>query len=344
MYQQEHTDETAPQAYVRRTPQSILVLLASALLIGCGSGETTPAQQATESESPFAVSVELPTPSVEFATGFQVQEGPGYRLVSVVADPSSVEETANRSWTEGADRMVLVPRGSTPSLPPELEALPRFEVPVSSIATNRDADALRVKVLGALDRLRGIGGTAIYDEDIHAGVVEGRIGSIGSALHRTTNIEFLLTAGIEAALFRVASLEHADQFNRIREVGVPAAPMFDWAERSYLGRAEWLKYVAMFLGADDEADRVFEAMVAKRDSLVDLADGVPSVPVIWAFRSGDRWMVHRNSLESELLQDAGGRNVLADLTAGVTDGDGGFSEGVPMTDEEFLIAAQAAEY
>ena len=55
-------------------------------------------------------------------------------------------------------------------------------------------------------------------------------------------------------------------------------------------------------------------------------------------------MVHRNSLESQLLHDAGGHNVVGDAEAGVTDGDGGFSEGVPMTDEEFLIAAAEAEY
>ena len=55
-------------------------------------------------------------------------------------------------------------------------------------------------------------------------------------------------------------------------------------------------------------------------------------------------MVHRNSLESELLIDAGAENVLVDASAGVTEGEGGFSEGVPMTDEEFLISASRAQY
>lgn len=323
-----------------RTVVSLAVLLVFA---GCG-GEMV---EGDGVEAHDVSSEALPTPSVptlEFATHFSVSAGPGYRLVETAPDPESLASSSDRSWASGADRMVLIERGTRPDLPPELASLPRFEVPVVSVTTNRDADALRVKVLGHLDRLRGIGGTGIYDEDIRRLVETGQIGSVGSALHRTTNIEFLLTEGVQAAFFRVASLEHSTQFERIREVGVPAVPMFAWAERSYLGRAEWIKYLAMFLGADREAEQLFEGMRARRDSLMARVAGSPGVPTLWAYRSGDRWIVHRNSLESELLADAGGENVLQDESAGVTAGEGGFSEGVPMTDEEFLIAAEQAEY
>ena len=62
--------------------------------------------------------------------------------------------------------------------------------------------------------------------------------------------------------------------------------MFAWAERSYLGRAEWIRYLGLFLGAEAEADRLFGEMRARRDSLVARVADVSPVPAIWAFRSG----------------------------------------------------------
>ena len=317
-------------------------VLSTAAAIGCGGGGGAGGPPV---EGGFTEGLPVPAVTdVEIATGFTVSAGPGYRVVDASPDPSALEEGSARLWTDDVDRMVLVARGTRPRLPPELASAPRFEVPVGSVTANRDADALRVKRLGRLDRLRGIGGTDIYDLDLHRLVESGELAAVGSALHRTTNTEFLLTEGIEAAFFRVASLDHAQQFERLRDVGVPAVPVFAWAERSYLGRAEWIRYLALFLGAEAEADRLFSEMRARRDSLVARVADVSPVSAIWAFRSGDRWMVHRNSLESELLRDAGAENVLGDVSAGVTDGEGGFSEGVPMTDEEFLIAASRAEY
>ena len=317
-------------------------VLFTAVALGCGGDRRT-----DDPSVDGAFTEGLPTPDVPeigFATGFAVSAGPGYRVVHASPDPSALEEGSARMWTDAVDRMVLVERGTRLRLPAELESAPRFEVPVRSVTVNRDADAVRVKRLGRLDRLRGIGGTGIYDSDLHRLVETGQLAAVGSALHRTTNTEFLLVEGIEAAFFRVASLDHAQQYERLRDVGVAAVPVFAWAERSYLGRAEWIRYIGLFLGAEEEADGLFSAMVARRDSLVALVSDAPRVPAIWAFRSGDRWMVHRNSLESELLADAGSENVFADVASGVTEGEGGFTEGVPMTDEEFLLAAGRARF
>ncbi len=322
-----------------RRPAAVAMLAAVA---GCGPG---PDSAAPPVEGDAASSLPVPeVPAVRFAERFSVSAGPGYRLLRASPDPGALGPDASRAWAADVDSMVLVDRGDAPRVPSRLEHLPRFEVPVRSVTTNRDADALRVKELGHLDRLRAIGGSGIYDSDLRARVESGELGSVGSALHRTTNVEFLLTERIEAAFFRVASLEHADQFERIRDVGGNAVPVFAWAERSYLGRAEWLAYVALFLGAEAQAEAMIDGMVARRDSLIDRIGDSPAVPAVWAYRSGDRWLVHRNSLESELLRDARGENVLADGGSAITDGTGGFNEGVPMTDEEFLIAAANAEY
>ena len=127
------------------------VVLSTAAALGCGAGDGAGGSSV---DGAFTEGLPVPAiPDIEFATGFTVSAGPGYRVVHASPDPSALDEGSARLWTDDVDRMVLVTRGTRPRLPPELESAPRFEVPVGSVTVNRDADALRVKVLGRLDRL-----------------------------------------------------------------------------------------------------------------------------------------------------------------------------------------------
>ena len=319
------------------------VVLSTAAALGCGAGDGAGGSSV---DGAFTDGLPVPAvPDIEFATGFTVSAGPGYRVVHASPDPSALEEGSARLWTDDVDRMVLVARGTRPRLPPDLESAPRFEVPVGSVTVNRDADALRVKVLGRLDRLRGIGGTGIYDLDLHRMVESGELGAVGSALHRTTNTEFLLTEGIEAAFFRVASLDHARQYERLRDVG-GAGRAGVRVGRTELPRA----------GRSGSGISVSSSAPRRRQIgcfVTSALDGTRSLrrsSTLLLFRrsgpsaAGTAGWSHRSSLESELLSDAGAENVLVDASAGVTEGEGGFSEGVPMTDEEFLISASRAQY
>ena len=331
--------------------------LALLLHLGCGQRPVEDVQSQGDPEdqgeaiSPATEPADLFPDKAEIrhAAGFEVTYHDSYKVVRVTADARSLrlseQDVAAWERTSG-DLLVLVQRGSKP--PPAtgpLASATFLDVPIRSAAVNRDADALRIKHLGFIDRLIGIGGTGIYDSELRDRVESGSLPAIGSALHRTMDLELLLTTAPEAIFLRVASLDHTYEFHRLRELGLTAVPVYAWAETSGLARAEWLKYVALFFNAEAEARRQFDEIEARYQGLKALASGDTESPkAVWAYspRAGG-WRVHQRGVEAGLMHDAGLTNVMPSGRAAISSGKAGHSEGLPISDEQFLRRASDAE-
>ncbi|MCG8462743.1 MAG: ABC transporter substrate-binding protein, partial [Holophagales bacterium] len=331
--------------------------LALLLHLGCGQRAAEEAEHQGDFEhrgeesSPATAAVDLFPDQAEIrhATGFEVTYHGTYKIVQVAADARSLRlsEQDAAAWERASgDLLVLVQRGTTPPAATGPLATATFlEVPIRSAAVNRDADALRIKHLGFIDRLIGIGGTGIYDPELRSRVESGSLPAIGSALHRTMDLELLLTTAPEAIFLRVASLDHTYEFHRLRELGLTAVPVYAWTETSGLARAEWLKYVALFFNAEAEARRQFDEIEARYEELKALASrGTESPKAVWAYspRAGG-WRVHKRGVEAGLLHDAGLTNVMASGQAAISSGKTGHSEGLPISDEQFLRQANDAD-
>ncbi|MDA8020634.1 MAG: ABC transporter substrate-binding protein [Thermoanaerobaculia bacterium] len=286
---------------------------------------------------------------IRHATGFTVSYHGTYKVVRVAADVKALQLSSGegRAWEKASfDLLVLVQRGTDPPVATGHLAEATFiEVPIHSAAVNRDADALRIKHLGFMDRLVGIGGTGIFDSELRDRVESGTLPAIGSALHRTMDLELLLTETPAAVFLRVASLDHTYEFQRLRDLGLASVPVYSWAETSALARAEWLKYIALFFNAEAEAHRQFEQIQARYDELVTLVGTRSERPkAVWAYspRAGG-WRAHCRGVEAGLLGDAGMINVMAVEDAAVSSGEVGHSEGLSFSDERFLKQAGDAE-
>ena len=324
--------------------------------LGCGPQSVDRSQESDVGRSSAA---SMPTTStadlfpqkaeIRHATGFTVTYHGNYKVVQVAAEARSMQLSIEEglAWEEATvDQLVLVQRGTVaPPATGPLASATFLEVPIRSAAVNRDADALRIKHLGFMDRLIGIGGTGIYDPELRARVESGTLAAIGSALHRTMNLELLLTEAPEAIFLRVASLDHTYEFHRLRDLGLPSVPVYAWTETTGLARAEWLKYVALFFNAEAEAERQFKEIEDRYDELTTLANAATQHPkAIWAYSSrAGGWRVHRRGVEAGLLHDAGLSNVMALDDAALSAGRAGHSEGLPLSDERFLQQASEAE-
>ena len=335
----------------------LLPVLGLLLHSGCGGPRTADDPPSRLEEATGSAS--FPTPPTEdlfpdkaeirHATGFAVSYQGNYKVVRVGAEAGALRLSAQEgeAWEEATgDLLVLVQRGTKPpaAVGPLADAT-FVEVPIRSAAVNRDADALRIKHLGFVDRLIGIGGTGIYDPELRARVEAGTLPAIGSALHRTMDLELLLTTAPEAIFLRVASLDHTYGFHRLRDLGLTAVPVYAWTETSGLARAEWLKYIALFFNAEAEARRQFDAIETRYEELKALAGSGEERPrAVWAYspRAGG-WRVHQRGVEAGLLHDAGLANVMALDVAAISSGEVGHSEGLPISDERFLRQASDAE-
>lgn len=283
------------------------------------------------------------------ATGFTVSYHGNYKLVRVAPGAQSLQMSRQEGETwkaETVDTLVLVQRGTAP---PKTDGIlagaTLVEVPIRSAAVNRDADAIRIKDLGFADRLIGIGGTGIFDPDLRSRVEAGTLPAIGSALHRSMDLELLLKTKPEAIFLRVASLNHTYEFNRLRDLGLVSVPVYAWAETTALARAEWLKYVALFFNAEAEANRQFDMIETRYAELRALAaTAAQTRKAVWAYSpNAGGWRVHRRGVEAGILSDAGVHNVMASRDAAVSAGKVGHSEGLPISDERFLQEARGAD-
>ena len=108
----------------------------------------------------------------------------------------------------------------------------------------------------------------------------------------------------------------------IRSAGVPVVANTEWLESTALGRAEWLKYMALFLNEEGRAQALYGAMSDRYRSLSRRALAGPESarPLVMTGRStrGVFAIAGGRSYVASLIADAGGRYAWADNTSAGT--------------------------
>jgi iron complex transport system substrate-binding protein len=105
----------------------------------------------------------------------------------------------------------------------------------------------------------------------------------------------------------------------IRHAGVPVVANSEWREPTALGRAEWLKYMALFLNEERQAQAVYGEMKHRYRSLSTRATARPETlrPLVMTGRStrGVFTISGGRSYVAALIKDAGGTYAWADSTS-----------------------------
>jgi len=111
-------------------------------------------------------------------------------------------------------------------------------------------------------------------------------------------------------------------FSVIRNAGVPVVANTEYLEPTALGRAEWLKFMALFLNEERQAQALYGGMKARYRSLSARASALPESgrPLVMTGRStrGLFVIAGGRSYVAALIKDAGGRYAWADNTSAAT--------------------------
>lgn len=216
-------------------------------------------------------------------------------------------------WSGSIDDVaVLVQCGApVPELSGELEGAQVVEVPVANVAANFLDDIARIREVGMVERLVAIGDGRVYDADIRRRWEQGELLTLGHAFHAGGDTEQLLMAEPDVFLANVAG---PGPLENVRRLGVTAVATAGWAEPGYMGRAEWVKHAALFFNAEAEANRAWDKLTERVDSLLNMVSDVQDRPaVMWTwFNGADRWSAFRSSYEHRLITDAAGDNLFAE--------------------------------
>lgn len=236
-------------------------------------------------------------------------------------------------------KIVLLQRGTpAPALSGELSEAWLVEVPVRTVAANDDGEITRLAALGLGDQIVAMGGGGIYDPTLRRRWEEKEIASIGYSFHRAPQPETLLALEPDLLLLYAYDHQRLESLERCRQLGINAIPHFAWAEPSFLGKAEWLKFTALFFNKEKEAEQLFTEIANRCEELTQMASAQSDTPeafMLYYPSSESDWSAHRNDFYASFLSAAGATNVLADT---------GPTHPVGMNNEQLLAKAKEADF
>ncbi len=236
---------------------------------------------------------------MKYAEKFSVKEFPwGYEMeVRFSADSSS------------SQRFFLL-RDSSAVEAAHGEGVAVVPIPLTRFATNSTTHLEFFRLLGGLPSLCGLcNADYVYSDSIRQCMSDGRVVPLGNSLR--VNEEQLLLANPQ--LLFLSDVREMPT----REV-CPQVVCAEWRERTALGRAEWIKFFALFFDKLSLADSLFCETEANYLALKSLANTDTVCPKVFAAGSyGDTWyLTGGEGYMSSLYEDANADFLLSDTTVG----------------------------
>ena len=230
--------------------------------------------------------------SVFFAKGFQIETHDGYTLITV-----------RNPWNNQLvlQRYVLVSKSD--ALP---EILPEGVLIHTPLARTVCYGSVQCVFLAELDALQTLVGVCepqyINIPYVKENVQNGKIVNLGQAAN--PDLEKIMLIEPEALL--TAPIENSG-YGQTAKLGIPFIECVDYMEPTPLGRAEWIRFLALFFEKKAIADSLFNETVSRYNELVRLSASVDKRPSVFTetVYSGIWYQPGGNSYIAKLFRDAG---------------------------------------
>lgn len=267
-------------------------LIASLLTISCkqGNREVLEGREKT-TEHPLSTQLRV---APKYAEGFKIAYADGYILMDI-QDPQIKERSTFH--------YALVKRGVKPEgIPADYTVI---ETPVRSVICMTSLQLSNFIKLGELDKVVGITSTRhLFNKQMNERLKEGKTVKIGIE----GNFDNEIIMSMNPDLILVSPFKRGG-YDALKDVGIPLIPHLGYKENTPLGQAEWIKFVSLLLGTEQEGNKTFEAIEKRYNELKDLtADGkVKKRPVVFSgeLRGGNWYAVGGESFLAQLFKDAG---------------------------------------
>lgn len=211
-------------------------------------------------------------------------------------------------------KYLLVPRGTARADIPQVDADLVISTPVRRIVALSVTHLPPLDELGALDRLVGVGqAKLIYHPEVRARLDSGDVTQVATG--GRPDVERLLALGPDAIMTSIIN-ETDNGMQAMRNAGLPVIVNADYMEPTPLGRAEWIEFMALFLGPAERAraNRLYADIARNYRTLAERARRAAPKPVVLLNTEfkGTWYMAGGESYMARLLADAGARYPWAD--------------------------------
>ncbi len=149
----------------------------------------------------------------------------------------------------------------------------------------------------------------LFHEGMNKKIANGEVKRIGK--EGSFNLEVI--AALNPDVIFVSPFKDGG-YDALRQMGIPLVPMGAYNEQTPLGRAEWIKMMALFIGKVEKADSIFENIESRYLSLKKEAGSISERPTIFSgkMRSGSWYIPGGDSFYARMFRDAGAEYVIQD--------------------------------
>ncbi|QZT39133.1 ABC transporter substrate-binding protein [Halosquirtibacter xylanolyticus] len=169
----------------------------------------------------------------------------------------------------------------------------------------------------ALDYIDPIVGTNSSRRLFHKGMTQrinsGKVKRVG----KQGNFNLELIASLQPDVIFVSPFKRGG-YASLKQLGIPLIPMAAYSEETPLGRAEWVKFISLFIGKEKEATVQFDQIAKEYNRLTQLTKEVKERPTVFSgkLRSGIWYVPGGNSFYAHYFRDAGAEYVFKDQYTG----------------------------
>lgn len=213
---------------------------------------------------------------------------------------------------DGADafQYVLVQCGT----PQPTETFPTgtqfVEVPVDRVIALSTTQLPHLQAIGRLDALVGLDSFLFVNTpEVVDLIVANEVVEVGAGAD--INVEVVINTEADVVM-AFGFNPDTDAHPILIDAGIPTALNASWREANPLGRAEWMKFTALFFNEEVAATTAFEDIVTNYEAARELAAGVPADErpmVLWNWFSpfSEAWRIPgAETYAAALINDAGG--------------------------------------
>ncbi|MGQ9833566.1 MAG: ABC transporter substrate-binding protein [Candidatus Villigracilaceae bacterium] len=263
--------------------------------------------------------------NLQFTTGFNIEYHNSYKVITV--------KTPWPGATESMQYALVQCGAPTPEgfLDEQI-----IEVPIKSIVTMSTTYLPALDELGLLDRLVGVDDTTyISNPKVLKMAEEGKLASIGHG--SGVNVEKVLELAPDLVMTYGSGTPEYDAHPVLLQAGQKVVINAEWMDTSPLGRAEWLKFIAVFFNKEAEAETLFDKIAQDYPKLAALTAAAQPQPTVFTGSAyqGTWYMPGGQSFAAAFLRDAGADYLWSDDTS---------TGSLPLSFEAVFEKAQNADF
>lgn len=261
-----------------------------------------------------------------YAQGFKIEKYDNFKVLNVY-----------NPWqhAQGVVYKYILTR-DIKAVPDSLRKYDVIVTPVKRIVCLSTTHLAFVRELNEANAVCGVAAPEfIYDSLFRQKIKEGAITNVG--FDQALNIEAIIGLKPDFVMAYGVGSESSGQFQRLMQLGIKVIFNAEYLERTPLGKAEWINFVAAFFDKEDASNVVFKKTVENYNNLMEIAASASTRPMVL---SGLPWkgvwyVPGGKSYASNFIYDAGADYLWKEDTG---------SESIPLSLETVLERSNKADF